>query len=142
LGVTDRSDLDAHGLDRKASAIQLGHLWGGFSLALVVLSPFAKHLAAGLPRCPVHSLAHVPCPTCGTATAALALARFDVVAAFAASPLAAASWIALVGGGAIAGLAAMRGHGVPEIPAHLSWRARIAVGGVILANWVYLIVRG
>lgn len=135
-----RGDSGAAG--RRASAIQLGYLWGGCSAALVLLAPFGRLFASGLPACPVRTFAHVPCPTCGSAHAALALARFDLAAAFAASPLAALGWIVLIVGGLAAGVAAARGHGVPEPPAALSWRWRAAVVAVVTLNWAYLIARG
>jgi hypothetical protein len=40
------------------------------------------------PLCPLRRLTGVPCPFCGMTTGVLALSRGDVVAAFAANPLA------------------------------------------------------
>ncbi len=90
---------------------QLGLLWGAVAVALVALSPLASHLAGLLPPCPLKSFTGVPCPGCGTTRAALALGRLDVGAAFAVSPLAAAAWGLLVGGGLAAGALALAAAG-------------------------------
>lgn len=119
---------------------QLGLLWGGVAAALALLAPLAGRIAGSLPACPFRTLTGVPCPACGSGGAALALARFDVAGAFAASPLAAAAWIALVGGGLLAGFAALRGFGVPEAPARLPFAARALVVVVVLANWAFVLV--
>jgi len=124
---------------------QLGLLWGGVAAALVALSPLGARLAAALPPCPLKSLTGLPCPGCGTTRAALALAELDVAAAFATSPLAAAAWCALVGGGLVAGALALAGFGPPDLPrpgrrADLLLRAGAAAA--IVANWIYLVATG
>lgn len=125
---------------------QLGLLWGGVAAALVALSPLAPRLAAGLsavlPVCPLKLLAGIPCAACGSTRAALALARLDVVAAFAVSPLAALAWCLLVAGGLAAGGAALAGRELPEPPVWLAPRVRWALIAALLANWAYLIWSG
>jgi Protein of unknown function (DUF2752) len=121
---------------------QLGLYWGGVAAALVTLSPLGPRLAHGLPVCTFKALFGIPCPTCGATRAALALARFDLAGAFARSPLAAAAWVALIAGGLVAGVAALLGHGVPELPNRLPWWARLGVVALVLANWAYLIATG
>jgi Protein of unknown function (DUF2752) len=121
---------------------QLGLIWGGVAAALVAAAPFGPRLAGGLPACPFHLLTGLPCPTCGATRAALALARFDLGGAFLVSPLAALGWIALVGGGLVAGAAALAGFGVPEAPARLPLWVRAAAIAVVLANWAYLVWSG
>lgn len=125
---------------RVASGRQLGLLWGGVAIALLMAAPWAERFAAALPACPLHAISGVPCPTCGSGGAAVALARFDLPGAFAASPLAALGWIALVIGGLAAGVAALRGHAVPEGPRRLNAWQRAAIAAPVLANWGYLIL--
>lgn len=120
---------------------QLGLLWGGVAAALVALSPLAPRLAAAAPACPLKSLAGLPCPTCGTTRAALALADLDLAAAFTVSPLAALGWILLIAGGLIAGGLALLGIGVRE-PGHLPVWVRLTGLGLLLANWAYLMWSG
>ena len=124
---------------------QLGLLWGGVAAALVALSPLASRLGGLLPPCPLKTFTGVPCPGCGTTRAALALGRLDVLGAFAVSPLAAAAWVLLVGGGLAAGALALAGR-EPPAPPRLTGggeRAfRIAVVGALVANWIYLIYTG
>ena len=124
---------------------QLGLLWGAVAVALVALSPLASHLAGLLPPCPLKSFTGVPCPGCGTTRAALALGRLDVGAAFAVSPLAAAAWGLLVGGGLAAGALALAGRELPAPPPLTGRREtafRVAAAAALVANWLYLIYSG
>lgn len=118
---------------------QLGLLWGGVALLLVALSPMAPRLAETLPACPVRTLVDLPCPTCGSTRAALALSRFDVAAAISASPLATAGWAGLIIGGLVAGLLALWGRPLREPDWIQSAPARWALVAIVLANWIYLV---
>lgn len=118
---------------------QLGLLWGAVAVLLLGLAPLGEQLAAALPACPLKSWTGVPCLSCGTARSALALSHFDLPGAFAVSPLATVGWMVLVGGGLFAGLAALGGRGVPELPRRLSWPWRLAAVTAVVANWIYLI---
>ena len=121
---------------------QLGFFWGSVAASLVALSPWAERLGAGLWPCPLKTLAGFACPSCGATRAALALARFDFAAALAVNPLAALAWSVLVGGGLVAGLAAIAGRGVPEPPRSLPLALRLAVLGVVAVNWLYVLRAG
>lgn len=125
-----------------APSRQLGLLWGGVAACCAALAPLAPAIVAGLPSCPFKALLGLPCAACGSARAALALARLDPGSAFGLNPLAAAGWILLVAGGLLAGGAALAGRGVPEPRANPSPALRLAGAGMILANWLYLIGRG
>lgn len=131
---------DAGDEARIASGRQLGFLWGGVALALVALAPRARELAAALPACPFRAVTGVPCPACGSGSAALALAHLDFAGAFAASPLAALAWIGLVAGGIAAGIAAWRGRTVPGWSGPLPGRLRLAIVAAIALNWFYVIL--
>ena len=99
-------------------------------------------LRLALPACLFKSWLALPCPTCGTTRAALALARFDVAAALAVNPLATVAWITLIGGGLVAGLmaAADRPLSAPRLRPTRPLRAAIAVA--LLLNWAYLVAAG
>ena len=120
----------------------MGLLWGAVALLLVALSPLAPALATSLPSCPARSLLELPCPTCGSTGAALALRDLDLRAALAASPLATLGWICLVGGGLVAGLLALLGSPLEEPAWIQSAAARWLLVTMVLANWVYLIRAG
>jgi hypothetical protein len=121
---------------------QLGLLWGAVATGLVVLAPLAPRLATSLPACPLKSTVGIPCLTCGSTRAALALARFDPWAAFNLNPLATAGWLVLVVGGLIAGFLALNGRPLREPSWQLSLSGRLALVLVLLANWAYLIQAG
>lgn len=121
---------------------QLGLLWGAVATSLVALSPLAPRLAPALPACPFKSLTGLPCLTCGTTRAALALGRLDLGAAFAVSPLAAAAWSVLILGGLAAGIASLARFEVPEPPRRMPRAVRWAIVAAMLANWAYLIWTG
>ena len=106
------------------------------------MSPFAARLAAGVPHCVFKSLAGLPCPTCGTTRAAVALARFDLHAAVALNPLATLGWLLLVGGGLAAGALAFLDRPLREPSWQLGTGVRITLVLALLANWTYLILAG
>ena len=118
---------------------QLGFLWGGTALLLMVLAPFGDRLASALPACPVKAVFDLPCPSCGSTRAALALAELDLLAAIEISPLAAAAWMVVVAGGLVGGVMALLDRSPREPDWRLSLTARWLLGLVILANWVYLV---
>jgi hypothetical protein len=121
---------------------QLALLWGGVALAMVLLSPLAPSLLAGLPPCLFREVTDLPCPGCGTGRAAGLLAAFRFGDAFRSFPLASLAWSLLVGGGLAAGLAALRGWGVPAVGERLARPARWLVPLLIGANWLLLILTG
>jgi hypothetical protein len=92
--------------------------------------------------CPMKAVAGIPCATCGMTHAFVYLAHGDVGGAIAASPLG-----ALLAGGAwlYAVVDAIRvAAGVPlPLPNERALRGATALGiAALLANWVYLVVRG
>lgn len=121
---------------------QLGLLWGAVAVALLCLAPAARRLAEALPPCPIKGLTGLPCLTCGATRAAQALARGDLVESLAANPLAGVAWMALVGGGIVAGARAAAGRSLREPDWRWSPPARWGLVALLLANWIYLIGAG
>jgi len=121
---------------------QLGLIWGGVALAIVALSPLAPEMATRLPACPIRTAVDLPCLSCGTTRAALALSRLDPLAALAANPLAALGWTVLIAGGFVAGVAALVGWPLPQPPARPGNGVRWAAAAGLLANWAYLVFAG
>lgn len=121
---------------------QLGWLWGAAALSLILLSPLAPTLAGGLWSCPFKLLTGIPCPSCGTARAALALADFQPLQAVIRYPLPTVAWTLFVGGGLIAGWRAWRGLPLPRIPRRLPAWAKLGLVAAVLANWAYSIATG
>jgi hypothetical protein len=105
-----------------------------------VLRPVWIAVAPWLRPCAFRSLTGLPCPTCGTTRAALALLDLDLGAAFAVNPLAALTGVGFIVGGVLAAVWALRRGPVPVISRSfariLLWSLIVAV----LANWLYLIV--
>ena len=129
-------------ISRQDPNRQLGFLWGAVATGLVALTPLATRLAASVPACPFRSILGLPCLTCGSTRAALALSRLDLWTAVKLNPLAAAGWLTLVAGGLVAGVLALIGTPLREPSWRLSMPIRLALVLVILANWVYLVVAG
>lgn len=121
---------------------QLAWLWGIVTVCSLLLRPFWLALAPLVPACPFRSITGIPCPTCGTTHAALALLNGHVGDAFSANPLAALAGLAFVTGGLIAPVWAAFNWPVPEIPSPLPGWSRAAIVAVLLAGWAYLIARG
>lgn len=118
---------------------------GGFGLLVgvgaVVWPTFTSHTGASLP-CPLRTLTGVPCPACGLTTAAIALVRGEVGAAFAANPL-----IFLLAALAVAvgPLVVLRAAGVlkppePWPPARRRW-AEWLIWPVAFASWLFQLHR-
>ncbi len=126
-----------------AAGRQLAFLWGAVAVGLIVLSPVAPDLAEGLlPVCPFKTLTGLPCLTCGTTRAALALARFEVAEAIAVNPLATIAWIGLVAGGMVAGVTALAGRSLREPRWYLPVSLRLGMVAIVATNWLYLIWAG
>ncbi len=128
-------------LPAESSGRQLAALWGAVALALIALSPLAPAIAGGLWSCPFKGLFGIPCPTCGTGRAALALARFDPVGALVSYPLPALAWTAFIALGLAAGWRAWQGKPLPRIRRLPVW-SRIAIIAAVAANWAYSIATG
>jgi hypothetical protein len=114
-------------------------LWGVVALGSIALRPFWLALAPFAPVCPFRALTGVPCPTCGTTHAAVALLHGEFGSALAANPLAAVAGIGFLTGGLIAPVWAAFAWPVPVLPAPLPRWARALMGMVLLASWVYVI---
>ena len=120
----------------------LALLWGAVAAVLLTASPWASFAGDALWECTFKNWTGIPCPTCGTARAALALARFDVLAALSRYPLPTIAWIFLIGGGVYVGVMALFGRTPPAIPGRLPAWGRAAVVAAVFANWMYSIATG
>ena len=124
----------------KREEQQLALLWGVVAVCSLLLRPFWLVLAPFVPACPFRAITGIPCPTCGTTHAALALLNGRFGDAFSANPLATLAGIAFVGGGLLAPVWAAFNWSVPEIRAPLPRWARAAIVAALLTGWVYLMV--
>lgn len=109
-------------------------------MALLVLAPTGARLASRLPACPIRSNLDLPCLTCGTTRAALALAALDLPAALAVNPLATLAWLGLIGGGLVAGFAALVDRPLPAFETSPGAGVRWAGVAALLLNWAYLVL--
>ncbi len=132
---------DSRGALPESSDRQLAAIWGGVALALIAFSPLAPVIAGRLWSCPFKGIFGIPCPTCGTGRAALALARFDPIHALVHYPLPALAWMAFLAAGLVAGWRAWRGQPLPRVRRLPVW-SRIAIVVAVLANWAYSIATG
>jgi len=119
---------------------QVAYLWGVLALASVLLRPLWLAAAPLLPPCAFRALTGVPCLSCGTTRAAVALLHGDLGAALIVNPLAALAGIAFVAGGAVAPLWAALGLPLPRAPRPVPRALRFAAALALLAGWLWVIV--
>jgi hypothetical protein len=118
---------------------RLALTWGALAATAVLLAPLATDLAPLLPACLLRELTGLPCPGCGTAHAALALARLDLRGAISFNPLATVGALFFVLGGAAA--AAVYASGRPLFEPRLSGTGRrLAALLAVAANWAWLLI--
>jgi hypothetical protein len=121
---------------------QLAMLWGAAAVSAVALRPVWIAIAPHLGSCTFRRLTGIPCPTCGTTRTALALLDLDLGAAIAVNPLATLVGVVfIVGGWAALVWVLLRGP-VPVSGLHWSRLWTAATIGLVLINWIYLIVTG
>ncbi len=118
---------------------QLALLWGVAAASALVLRPFWLAVAPLMPACPFRAITGIPCPTCGSTHAAVALMHGRLGAALAANPLATFAGIAFFAGGLAAPVWAALRWPVLDVPAPLPRWLRAAIVAALLASWAYLI---
>jgi len=124
-------------LERRIVWVLVGTL-GAISVARAVL---ALHLP--VPPCGLRTLTGIPCPFCGSTHALAAWSRGDLQAAFQWNPLVSAGLVALALWLILAGRDWWQDGNLAErIAARLKQKPWPAVLlGLVLTNWVYLIMR-
>jgi hypothetical protein len=121
---------------------QLLLLWGAAAGGVLLLWAALPGVARFFPRCPFKVLTGLPCLSCGSTRAALALLRGDAAAAFHFNPLSSALGIGFVVGGLVAPAWAFFRWPVPgSFPAMTAAR-RAALVAFLLAAWGWQIARG
>lgn len=118
---------------------QLGWLWAVLAVATLALRPLWLAAVPALPACPFRALTGLPCATCGTTRAGVALLHGDLVSALTANPGAALAGVAFLLGGALAPLWLAAGGRVPDLAAPAPAGLRVAVVAAIAANWAWVI---
>jgi hypothetical protein len=125
-------------LDRAEK--QLAWVWSVLAASSLLLRPLWTAIAPLLPPCPFRALTGVPCLSCGTARAAVALLDGRPADALLANPLAAIAGIAFFAGGALAPLWALLELPVPRLLAPAPRALRLALAVTLLAGWAWVIL--
>lgn len=135
-------DLPGAAAIRRRAWREVRLLWGAVALGLLALAPFGAQVSSLLMACPFRTITGLPCPTCGITRAALALSQFDFAGALVRYPLMTLVWLALIGGGLLAGLSVLLRIEIPEPPRTLQNWQIVLLLGALLANWAYSIATG
>ncbi len=119
---------------------QLAMLWSAAAISAVILRPIWIVIAPHLGSCTFRNLTGIPCPSCGTTRTALALLNFEFSSALAVNPLGTLVAVAFILGGGLALIWVLLRGPIPTF--NLSWSRwwTASVVGVILINWMYLIL--
>ncbi len=118
---------------------QLLILWLVAAASAVALRPLWLALAPHLRPCIFRTLTGLPCPTCGTTSAAVAFLHGDLALAFARNPLATLFGAIFIVGAPIAALWAVAGGPAVVLRVPFPRWLRLVGVGVIFVNWAYLI---
>jgi len=118
---------------------QLATLWVAAVVSALVLRPVWIAIAPHFRTCTFRTLSGIPCPTCGTTRSALAMLDFDLVSAFLVNPLATLVGSTFVVGGAAALVWLIFGWPMPSFGLRWNRRWTIALVGIVVINWAYLI---
>lgn len=118
---------------------QLALLWGIAALGAIFLRPLWVALTPALPRCPLRTLTGIPCPTCGTTRAALALLDGRVTDALVANPLGTLAGIGFVLGGIAAPIWCLLRLPMVEFEPGHGRLVAVALALALLANWIWVI---
>lgn len=115
-------------------------LWSAVAISAVILRPIWIAIAPHLGSCTFRNLTGIPCPSCGTTRTALALLNLELGSALAVNPLGALVAVAFILGGGLALIWVLFRGPIPTFD--LSWSRwwTASVVGVILINWMYLIL--
>ena len=128
---------DATQDDRRVAS-----LWAVCVIALVAMRPLAAPVSHMLPPCLWRAWLGFACPGCGSTRTLLALARFDLLEALRANPLAAASACAFALGGVSAPAWIASGGKVPAPDGGPKPKLALAVVAAVIANWCWLVATG
>lgn len=118
---------------------QLAMLWGVGAVSSLLLRPVWLALAPLLPACPFRALTDLPCLSCGTTRAAVALLHGDVVRALAINPLATLAGVAFIAGGLVAPVWALASLPVPRLATPAPRSLRLALVAALLLDWAWVI---
>ena len=120
-------------------------IWGSILLLAALLATAWLFLGIATPRCLLHAATGIPCPTCGMTRSTWHLLHGEIGRAFLLNPLmtaallCAALYVCYASVVVIGRLQRPRLEALTKTEANL---VRIAVIGLLTANWLYLIGRG
>lgn len=120
-------------------------LWGSVLGASALIGSLWIHAGLPTPLCPLHAVTGLPCPTCGSTRAAIALVHGDLATALAWNPL---MTLVMIGAALYVLYAAVVViRNIPRLrwtPPSRSESRGIRIGVILLIaiNWGYLIWRG
>ena len=121
---------------------QLAWIWALSSVTILAMAPLWPRLVQLAPRCTFHRLTGLPCPTCGTTRAALALFHGHLLEALGYNPLMTILGGMFMAGGLTAPVWLLAGLQIPVIPTTARRPLRIVALLAILANWAFLLLSG
>jgi len=120
-------------------------IWGAVGFVVLLGARLVPAPLTDWYRCPFHTITGIPCFTCGMTRAFRHMVRFDVVEAFAISPLGAVFCLFTAAFVLYALVVVLFRLPRPRVrlesPA-ARWAFRLGLPAVLILNWIYLLYHG
>lgn len=117
-------------------------VWAVAAVSAALLGPVWSAAIPNMPRCLLRHVTGIPCPTCGSSRAALALIHGEVLDALRWNPAVTLAILAFGVGGVLAPAWVHLGGRLPVLTGREQRVAAGVVVGGMAVNWLYLVLTG
>lgn len=118
-------------------------VWGPIAVLVIITAGIIRNIAPHLPVCIFHEITGFPCPTCGGTRSVIALSRLDLVSSLNLNPLVPVFTLGLIIFSLFFLFGMVTGRSLKiDLTERGKRTVRYSAIGMILANWIFLILAG